>query len=214
MEVSTLKEQSFFDHIWMSFSRTKAELFGILRHTLGLYVAADTSGKYQFVVKRVAKSDTVLAGISGRRVQFTRHGQWLFSWFCVYEDMEAEIQQCGDSLQFDGPMQDLHQAIIGYRLVVEQIEGSDGVLRVIRRGGFGEGDSRQVLGIILWKTLFFLRGGRGVFIILTAEDERFVILTASQALVPVRDPDEDKVRTVLLGEDQSSVFFQTHMLRV
>tara|TARA_Y100000031_G_C8137795_1_gene346119 strand:+ start:266 stop:895 length:630 start_codon:yes stop_codon:yes gene_type:complete len=205
---------SFFDHIWLVFPRTQTELHGILSNTLGLHMVADTSGKYQFVVKQTSHVRRILAGVNGRKVQFTRLGQWLFSWFCVYEDMDAEIRRCKDSLQFSGSMSELHQQLAGHGLLVEQIEGSDGVLRVIRRGRFGGGDPRQVFGIIFWKTIFLVHGGRGIFIMLSADSEHFVILTASDALVPVGEADEDKVRTVLLGENRSSVFFRTHLLRV
>jgi len=213
LEVSTLSKESFFRYFWLEFPRTQTELFGLLRDTHQLAVIRDATGSFEYVIKRTPQSPKVLAVINRRRIRFTRDGRWLFSWFCVAEDMEIEISHCRDSLEFSGSIQDLHLRLKSGGLMVEQMEGGEGVLQVLRRGSYGEGDPDDILGIIFWKTVFLLRGGRGVFILLSA-DEEFTILTASAALMPVADANEDLVRTVTLGEEQDSVVFRTHVLRV
>jgi hypothetical protein len=208
-----LSHESLFRYIWLGFPRTQAELFGLLRNTHQLVVLPDPTGRFDYLVKRRAQSPKLLAMIRRRKIRFTTDGQWLFSWFCITEDMEIEISHCRDSLEFNGLISELHHRLSDHGLVVDQIEGSEGILRALRRGDYGEGKPRDILGIIFWKTVFLLRGGRGVFILLSAEDD-FTILTASAGLTPVSDPNPDRVRTVIIGRETDSVVFKTELLRV
>lgn len=213
-----MKEQGFFQYLNLVFPRTKAELLGIFKITLGLYVelSIHENRPCHLVYGSGIKTSRPALRIFGRTLEFLPGGAWLFSWLCTHEDMQAEVQGCKDSLAFQGDPDQLDLILLSEGLIVDVIEGSDQYLRLVRRGNYGEGDSDQIMALVFWKTVFFRKAGRGLFILLSAESAKFQIISASQALQPVVDDraNQDRIPTIMLGDQGDSLIFRTSLLRV
>lgn len=213
-----MKDQGFFKYLNLVFPRTKAELIGIFKHTLGLYVepSIHENRSCYLVYSSGIKTSRPALQIFDRTLQFLPGGAWLFSWLCAHEDMEAEVQGCKDSLSYQGDIDQLDLLLLSEGLKVDVVEGGEGYLRLVRRGSYGQDDSDQILALIFWKTLFFRKAGRGLFILLSADSDHFEIISISDALQPVDDgeTDQEKIPTILLGDQGDSLIFRTSLLRV
>jgi len=191
---------------------------GIFKFTLGLYVESSMhENRSCFLVYRSGvKTSQPALRIFGRTLEFLPGGAWLFSWLCVHQDMEAEVQGCKDSLCYQGDIDQLDLLLLSEGLIVDVVEGSEGFLRLVRRGSYGESDSDQIMALVFGKTLFFRKAARGLFILLSADSDHFEIISDSQALRSVASDqtDQEKIPTLLLGDQGDSLIFRTSLLRV
>jgi len=220
-----MDQQSVLDQIVLEFPRTRTELHGMLRHNFHLTIHPDPeSGNTAFIAFRPGlvrdgdKTPAIAARIIDRKIRFTLRGQHQFSWFCLSENMGVEIKGCRNSLSFQGSVKEMIQYLTTQGLQTKPLVVELDDIRIVRLGRFGDGsgDPERIVAIVFWKTIFFLKGGRGPFITLSANSERFQILTASTGLIQLPDTDrvrQDEIKTVHLTDDGQSVFFQTQWVR-